>query len=189
MKLENEIIDYDESKKDILHWTKLKGEYRYFSIIEFLKGKNIKCTWNNVTNYIKYDKRILINSFKYIVFLEELYKSFIIQYSDIEQDKLLKLDFSVTLDKYLSLKDKANYDGIDLELLKKEKRTINAYRNQVVHNKIILCDKYEGKELEETLKIFIRILPISYRNGFIEDINKCSKNLVETLWHIELSND
>ena len=74
MKLENEIIDYDENKKDILHWTKLKGEYRYFSIIEFLKGKNIKCTWNNVTNYIKYDKRILINSFKYIVFIEKLYK-------------------------------------------------------------------------------------------------------------------
>jgi len=133
--------------------------------------------------------QILINSFKYIVFLEELYKSFIIQYSDIEQDKLLKLDFSVTLDKYLSLKDKANYDGIDLELLKKEKRTINSYRNQVVHNKIILCDKYEEKTLEETLKIFIRILPISYRNGFIKDINACSKNLVETLWHIELSND
>ena len=95
----------------------------------------------------------------------------------------------MTLDKYLSLKDKANYDDIDLELLKKEKRTINAYRNQVVHNKIILCDKYEGKTLEETLKMFIRILPISYKNGFIEDINKCYKNLVETLWHIELSND
>ena len=42
MKLENEIIDYYENKEDILHWTKLKGEYRYFSIIEFLKGKNIK---------------------------------------------------------------------------------------------------------------------------------------------------
>ena len=95
----------------------------------------------------------------------------------------------MTLDKYLSLKDKANYDGIDLELLKKEKRTINSYRNQVVHNKIILCDKYEEKTLEETFKIFIRILPISYRNGFIKDINACSKNLVETLWHIELSND
>ena len=95
----------------------------------------------------------------------------------------------MTLDKYLSLKDKANYDGIDLELLKKEKRTINAYRNQVVHNKIILRDKYEGKTLEETLNIFIRILPISYRNGFIEDINTCSKNLVENLWHIELSDN
>lgn len=48
MKLENEIIDYYENKEDILHWAKLKGEYRYFSIIEFLKGKNIKCTWNMI---------------------------------------------------------------------------------------------------------------------------------------------
>ena len=53
MLLENEIIDYDANKDDIIHWTTLKGEYRYLIIIEFLKSKNIECNWKNVTYYIK----------------------------------------------------------------------------------------------------------------------------------------
>lgn len=91
--LEEKIIDYKEYVQEILHWVNLKGEYRYLTIIEFLKKKNIECTWNNVTYYIKYDKRILINSFKYIVFLEELYKSFIKKHKIINQGNLLRFEF------------------------------------------------------------------------------------------------
>ena len=89
--LEEKIIDYKEHEEEILHWVNLKGEYRYLTIIEFLKKKNIECTWNNVTYYIKYDKRILINSFKYIVFLEELYKSFIKKHKTINQGNLIRI--------------------------------------------------------------------------------------------------
>lgn len=55
--LEEKIIDYKEYVQEILHWVNLKGEYRYLTIIEFLKKKNIECTWNNVTYYIKYEKK------------------------------------------------------------------------------------------------------------------------------------
>ena len=88
MSLEEEIIDYKENIEDIIHWTTIKGEYRYCSIIEFLKSKGIKCTWKTVTNYMRYDKRILVNSFKYIVLLEEVFKSFICKYSKYSREEI-----------------------------------------------------------------------------------------------------
>ena len=184
--LEKEIEDYKQHEREILHWVNLKGEYRYQAIIDFLKKQDIECSWNNVTYYIKYDKRILINSFKYIVFLEELYKSFIKQNKDIKQSTLLNYEFGRSLDEYLSLGDKANYDDIDLKLLVAEKETINSFRNKVVHNKILLNHSYNGKTLEEVLNMFIKILPKSYRSGFIKDMNSCSKRITDTLWHIEV---
>ena len=58
MNFEKEIIDYEENKVDIEHWMLLKGTFRYKKIIEFLKSQNITRSWKNITNYIKYDKRI-----------------------------------------------------------------------------------------------------------------------------------
>lgn len=186
MLLEKEINDYEKNKDDIIHWINLKGEYRYQTIIDFLKSKSIDLSWENITYYIKYDKRILINSFKYIVFLEELYKSFIKKNKDISQKKLLNYEFKKSLDEYLSIGKEAEYDGIDLELLKLEKKTLNAYRNSVVHNKILLNRTYCRKTLDEVLNIIIKVLPNSYREGFIGDINSCSKDITESLWHIKL---
>ena len=184
--LKNEIIDYKQHEKEICHWVNLKGEYRYQAIIDFLKKKNIICSWNSVTYYIKYDKRILINSFKYIVFLEELYKSFIKQNKDVKQSKLLRYEFRKALDEYLSIGDKANYDDIDLKLLIAEKNTINLFRNNVVHNKILLTHLYNGKTLEEVLNIFVKILPKSYRAGYVKDMNSCSIGITDKSWHIEI---
>ena len=190
MLLENEIIDYDANKDDIIHWTTLKGEYRYLIIIEFLKSKNIECNWKNVTYYIKYDKRLLINSFKYIVFLEELYKSFIIKNKEVIQRQLIEYGFSKALEEYLSLDEKANYDEIDLELLKKYKKAIITFRNKVVHNKILLNPRYgEQNSLENILRVFVKILPKSYRNGFVNDINSSAKGILDKSWHIELTNN
>lgn len=186
MSLERKIIDYNQNKDDILHWVNLKGEYRYLEIIQFLGEQNIEPTWANVTRYIKYDKRILINAFKYIIFLEELYKSFIMKYKEFNQGDLLRFEFKRSLDEFLSLGDIVNYDLIDLNLLKNEKVTITQFRNSVVHNKILLRRKYNGKSLEEVINIFVKILPRSYRNGFINDINGCHKNLLDNLWHIEV---
>lgn len=184
--LKNEIIDYDEHESEIIHWVTLKGEYRYQKIINFLKNKKIECSWTNVTNYIRYDKRILINSFKYIVFLEELYKSFVYKNKNVELNSLLCYEFRKALNEYLSIGDKANYDDIDLKLLEAERETVISFRNSVVHNKILLDRLYQNKELEEVLNIFIKILPKSYRCGYIRDINNCSKGLVDESWHIEL---
>ena len=187
MLLETEIVDYAENKNDIQHWVKLKGEFRYEKIIDFLKSKDIECTWGNVTNYIRYDKRILINSFKYIVFLEEFYKSLICEYKKVEQNNLIIYDFKKSLKEYLSLGNKANYDGIDLEMLKTSKKAVVDFRNTIAHNKILLGHIFIDKSLEEILDTFIKILPASYRQGFITDINDCARDLIGNYWKIVLS--
>ena len=138
MNIEKEISDYIENEESILHWTQLKGTFRYEHIIEFLKSKNIETTWENVTNYIKYDKRLLINSFKYLIFLEELFKSFISKYKNAKQNELLRLHFIDSIEQFLDIGNEANYDGIDLETLSREKEALNELRNCVVHDKILI---------------------------------------------------
>lgn len=184
MHLEDKIIDYQENKKDIEHWVCLKGEYRYHFIIDFLTSKNIECTWKNITYYTKYDKRILINSFKYIVFLEEMYKSFVSRNNPNE--KVGGMNFQMVYHRFLCLGNEAKYDDVDLEAMKTYKKAINVFRNNVVHNKVLLNQKYNGLSLEEVLKVFSRILPCSYRSGFVKDINSCSKDLTENEWHVKL---
>lgn len=184
MSLKDKIVDYAANKKDVEHWVALKGEYRYETIISFLKSQNIECSWDNITRYIKYDKRILINSFKYIVFLEEMYKSFVYKYNP--KLKGSKMYFQKAYYEYLMLGEKAVFDGVDLNLMKNYKESINAYRNKVVHNNILINQKFNGFSLEEVLHQFADILPKSYRDGFISDINNCSKGLLEDQWHIKL---
>ena len=60
------------------------------------------------------------------------------------------------------------------------------FRNSVVHNKILLNHLYNGKTLDEVLKIFVKILPKSYRSGYIKDMNSCSKGITDVSWHIEI---
>ena len=122
MSLERKIIDYNQNKDDILHWVNLKGEYRYLEIIQFLSEQNIEPTWANVTRYIKYDKRILINAFKYIIFLEELYKSFIMKYKEFNQGDLLRFEFKRSLDEISKEISEEKEDKIELsrEILDKE---------------------------------------------------------------------
>lgn len=185
MALKDLITDYEENKDDIIKWTTLKGEYRYKKLIEFLKSNKIPLEWKNITNYMKYDKRILYNSFKYIVVLEELFKSMIAKNSLYREENLLTMDFKTALEKLLSLNKKVEFDGIDYDLLKKEKGAINSFRNTVAHNKMLLNRKYRGPEeynnhipgktLVEVLDIYKRIIPESYRTGFCNDIYN-SKN-------------
>lgn len=187
MQFENVIIDYNKNKEDIEHWFFLKGELRYEKIISFLKEKNIECTWINVTYYIKYDKRILINSFKYLVFLEEFFKSVI--YSENKDAKVMNLEFRKTLDQYLSLDNKCAFDNMNIELLSSKKESLITFRNCVVHNKVLLNRTFKGVNLEEILKIVLEILPHSYREGYIKDINSCAKGITDNLWHIKLYTD
>lgn len=185
MALKDLITDYEENKDDIIKWTTLKGEYRYKKLIEFLTSNKIPLEWKNITNYMKYDKRILYNSFKYIVVLEELFKSMIAKNSLYREEDLLTMDFKTALEKLLSLNKKVEFDGIDYDLLKKEKGAINSFRNAVAHNKMLLNRKYRGPEeynnhipgktLVEVLDIYKRIIPESYRTGFCNDIYN-SKN-------------
>ena len=184
MSLENKIIDYKDNVSDIEHWVALKGEFRYESIINFLNENKIECTWSNVTYYIKYDKRLLINSFKYIVFLEEMYKSFIYKYGGGKNIK--NKNFQEAYIEFLSLGDVAAFDDVSLSNMNTYKKSINSFRNKVVHNNILIGQTFNGLSLEEVLKQFVTILPMSYRNGFIKDINSCSVGILDDKWHITL---
>ena len=177
MLLEKEIIDYKANRKDIEHWVYLKGKYRYNSIIRFLKEDNIDCTWKNVTNYIKYDKRLLITSFKYIVFLEEMYKAAITRKE--HKSTIINMGFRRAYEKYIDIGEV--YDGVDLVVMKKYKEHIISFRNAVVHNKILLDRRFRNLNIDEVIKVFKWILPESYRKGFVSDIQNCSSGLTATL--------
>lgn len=186
MSLEKEIVDYQQNIEDIQHWIILKGELRYEMIITFLKQKSIECSWKNISDYMRYDKRILLNVFKYIIVLEELYKSFVVKQKGRMNNRVWNKTFDNAYLDFLALGKKANYDNIDLKLMETERETIRQFRNGVVHNKILINRKFNKKTLEEALNIFIQILPEHYRDGFIKEINNCSKELVEQSWHIVL---
>ena len=173
MLLEKEIIDYKDNVNDIEHWVYLKGYYRYTAIIRFLKKKHIECTWDNVTNYIKYDKRLLINSFKYIVFLEEMYKATIKRMN--HKKSVINMSFRRSYEMYVEIGEQ--YDDVDLETMNKYKEQIISFRNAVVHNKILLGRRFRELDLEDLTKNLIVIIPKSYREGFIKDILNCSIGL------------
>ena len=187
MALKDLIADYDENEQDIIKWTTLKGSYRYIKMIKFMKKNKLSLDWQNVTNYMKYDKRILYNSFKYIVVLEELFKSLIAKNSTYKEEELLTMDFKAALSKLLSLNKIIEFDGINFDIMKKEQGAINSFRNAVAHNKMLLERKYigseefkkniPGKNLQEILEIYKQIIPKSYRKGFISDMYKSSINL------------
>lgn len=187
MALKDLIADYDENEQDIIKWTTLKESYRYIKMIKFMKKNKLSLDWQNVTNYMKYDKRILYNSFKYIVVLEELFKSLIAKNSTYKEEELLTMDFKAALSKLLSLNKIIEFDGINFDIMKKEQGAINSFRNAVAHNKMLLERKYigseefkkniPGKNLQEILEIYKQIIPESYRKGFISDMYKSSINL------------
>lgn len=177
MSLESKIIDYKDNEEDIKHWILLKGEFRYEVIIDILINNKIPTTWENVTKCVKYDKRLLINIFKYIVFLEEYFKSMIFKYKTIEKERLLKYEFSTTLNEFIKLDNAEIYDDMNYGLLKSEKDQIIDFRNSVVHNKILIGQSFKGYSLNRMIDIYTQILPKSYRDGFISDIKKCDKDL------------
>ncbi len=187
MSLEKEIIDYKENLEDIQHWVTLKGEIRYEKVIEFLKSNNIACTWKNLSSYMRYDKRILFNVFKYIVVLEEMYKAFVARYKEKTKTNVWNSTFAIAYSEFLKLQKDNKYGNISIQTMKKEQKSINCFRNCVVHNKILLNRKFEKKTLEEILNIFVSILPQEYRQGFVSDINGCANGLVEDSWHITIN--
>lgn len=156
-------------------------------MIKYMKSQDIILSWSNITNYMKYDKRLLYNSFKYIVILEEFFKSMLANNSEYEEQDLLTMEFSTALKKLVSLNKKIEFADIDFELLKKEKGAIISFRNAVVHNKMLLDRKFRGsdefqkkipgKTLKEILDIYEHILPNDYKLGFTSDIFNCSKHL------------
>ena len=142
--------------------------------------------------------KISSSKVKYIIVLEELYKACVKRCCKNNKcDKLVGGDkhrkrkrkpwnFEDAYRKFYSLGAEAAYDGVNLEAMKANQKSFNIYRNKAVHSNGLIWREYKDLSLEDILKVFIEILPESYRKGFIRDINACARDLKVEQWHIEL---
>ena len=177
MSAKEEIIDYNLHANEIEHWIALKGETKYMRFASLLKANGIDVGWNLLKDTYRYDKRLLVNIFKYLSFFEEFLRAQIwnvskTSYKKLESEFLLK-----AIDEVVRLKEQIHYEGFSIELLSKNKELINHLRNCVSHNKIILECQENGCAIRELLVAFMETLPNTYRQGFASDINKCATGL------------
>lgn len=178
MQIEKEIIDYQDHKKEIDKWVSLKGEKKYLEFIKVLKNQDLEITWKKLDDTFRYDKRLLINLFKYLSFLEDYFRAIVWNYSNKAYKKIEGSYLKEVIDEVLSITDSLDIKDFDINKLKENKLYINELRNRVSHNKIIINSGIDGKDYKEMIKAFKETLPVDYQAGFIKEINNCSKGLL-----------
>lgn len=177
MSIELKIIDYNFYKQDIDHWIELKGETKYLEFVKIMEENHIEITWETLKDTYRYDKRLLVNCFKYLSFYEEFLRA---QVWNISQENYKNLESKCiikVIEEVIHLEDKIRYKDFNLQVLKESKNYINYLRNRVMHNKIVLSSVKNKKNIKELLVVFKNCLPETYKNGFVSDINKCCKEL------------
>lgn len=178
MLIEEEIVDYQEHKQEIDKWISLKGEKKYLEFIKVLKDQGIEITWKKLDDTFRYDKRLLINLFKYLSFFEDYLRAIVWNYSNKTYKKIEGSYLKEVIEEVLSIADSLDIKGFDINKLKENKTYINELRNRVSHNKIIINSGIDGKDYKEMINAFKETLPVDYQKGFIKDINNCSKGLL-----------
>ena len=173
-----EIIDYQEQKQEIDKWISLKGEKKYLEFIKVLKNQGLEITWKKLDDTFRYDKRLLINPFKYLSFFEDYLRAIVWNYSDKTYLKIERSYLGEVIDEVLNIADSLNIKSFDINKLKENKSYINELRNRVSHNKIIITSGIDGKDYKEMINAFKEALPVDYQAGFIKGINNCSKELL-----------
>lgn len=165
--IEKNIIDYEENKKDIQKWLNLKGEQKYLEFSNLLLKSNIECNWKNLDNLYRYDKRLLINLFKYMCPFEEYIRALLWRTKSYSYNKL-----KVNLRKLIS------YLTNDiLQINESEKKQILKLRNTISHNNIVIQMECDGHKYKDLIKNFYKFLPEVYKKGFEKDIKDCEKGL------------
>lgn len=177
MSAREEIIDYLTHGEEIEKWLALKGETKYMRFASILNANGMAVEWNVLKDTFRYDKRLLVNIFKYLSFFEEFLRAQIWNISPISYRKLEEASLMDIMNTVIGLRDSVNYIGFSVGVLESNKNYINYLRNRVSHNKIILESVKDGKTLKELLIAFKETLPESYRCGFTNDINNCKKSL------------
>ena len=177
MSAKQEIIDYDLHANEIKHWISLKGETKYMRFASLLKSNGIAVEWNVLKDTYRYDKRLIVNIFKYLSFFEEFLRAQIWNVSKTSYKKLEGAFLSKAIDEVVRLKEQIHYEGFSVERLSKNKELINHLRNCVSHNKIILETQKDKCGIKDILVAFMETLPEDYRRGFSFNINNCAKEL------------
>ena len=177
MLIENRIIDYAINKNAIDKWLAIKGEQKYLQFVDILEKKGVPCTWNNLDNLCRYDKRLLINVFKYMSFFEDYVRALVWNVLGINYKKLEKAYLLETINMLEKNKEKFLYLDGSIKIIIDNKDYINELRNHISHNKIMLLCNKDGKELNELLYLFKEALLEVYQEGFTKDINSCANGL------------
>lgn len=177
MSAKEEIIDYATYSVEIEKWLALKGETKYMRFAGILKDCGTVIEWNTLKDTYRYDKRLLVNIFKYLSFFEEFLRAQVWNVSQVSYKKLESAFLADAIDEVITLKNKINYLGFSIDMLEKNRDIINYLRNRISHNKIVLESKKDGKMLKVLLITFKDTLPESYRKGFVSDINNCACKL------------
>ena len=177
MSAKEEIIDYNSYANEIEHWLTLKGKTKYMRFAGLLKAKGVAVEWNVLKDTYRYDKRLIVNIFKYLSFFEEFLRAQIWNVSQTSYEKLEGEFLSKVIDEVVRLKKQIHYNSFSIELLVKNKEFINHLRNCVSHNKIILETQKDKCDIKDILVAFMETLPADYRRGFSLSINSCAKEL------------
>lgn len=173
MSAREKIIDYNENKEEIEKWLALKGETKYMRFAELLTENDIPLKWVTLKDTYRYDKRLLVNVFKYLSFFEEFLRAQIWNINKTSYKKIERSSLFEMIDEILTIKDKIDYSGFSIAALEHDRDKINCLRNRVAHNKIILESEKDGANIKDILNAFKNCLPESYQQGFASDINKC----------------
>lgn len=177
MSAREKIIDYNEHSDEIEKWLALKGEIKYLRFAELLMKNDIPIKWEILRDIYRYDKRLLVNAFKYLSFFEEFLRAQIWNINKTSYKKVGKCFLSEVIEEILMIKDKIDYNGFSITALEQNNSKINYLRNRIAHNKIILESKKDGANIKDILNAFKTCLPESYQSGFASDINKCACRL------------
>lgn len=177
MLIKDKIIDYDLHKNDAERWIGLKGEKKYLEFVKILEDRNVPVKWVLLDDLYRYDKRLLINIFKYLSFYEEFLRALIWNVSQESYNILAEDYLKNIIEEVIKNETKINYKEFNIQNLKQNKTYINYLRNRVSHNKIILTSSIENLSVKEILLAFKDCLPESYKHNFIVDINTCCSGL------------
>ena len=157
--------------------TTSKGEQKYLQFADILKEYGQPVTWQNISELYRYDKRLLINLFKYLSFFEEYLRAQVWNASEIEYKKLSEKCLKDAVDLVIELKDSVACEAGFMDRLVANRDYINGLRNRVSHNKIMLNYVKDGKKIGDMILLFKKTLPFDYQKGFASDINSCAKGL------------
>lgn len=174
MDIRNRITDYHQNIDEIEKWLKIKGETKYSQFADILDSWNEPVLWERLSNLYRYDKRLLVNIFRYMSFYEEFLRAIIWNncpqktYEDLK-NKYLK-DVIIEVLKIDSISDELWFYNLN-----KNKDYVNRLRNDVSHNKIILQTNLDDKNYLEIIRMFSDVLPSDYKVNFIKEIEDCKK--------------
>lgn len=177
MPYKDEIIDYNLHQEEIDKWIMLKGEQKYMRFVTLLKQNNVDVKWNMLRDTYRYDKRLLVNLFKYLSFFEEFLRAQIWNASSKQYINVEKMGLKKIIDTTIELKDNIYYKNFSFDNLNTNKELLIELRNRVSHNKIILESTKNGCNINQLLVAFKNTLPLTYQNGFVKDINACTIDL------------